>query len=522
MDTATTDSFRDADAILNTQLCDVLCGGKDELAPYNRLPEEILVEIFMIHTALTRRLRGPQSYEWIRVTHICAWWRQAALRCPTLWARNIVIKPNVEECIKEFLIRSRDIPLHVHAEFSGTYEEDIYDDEDSEVDPARIICSFNLVLEQLHRISHLIFNQPPGISRRLFKFKDVAAPMLRTLKLRDWEGDFYIPLFQAGGLPVLELLCLADLHYLGVKPLFAPTITCLILFRCMFPSETKLLTVLAAMPMMEEAVLQPRYDILGDGFVVCRWPHLKSLHLFCNPERVNCVENTLDHLIFPPTARLTIHLASDISPPVALPDSPLIRSIQAKIAAITERNGPFKRVCIDNKDRTWGLHMLEMRCWTHQAESEASFRVLCQGGYITGVENIRSICNSLSFNAVEDLTVAPTELIGQSIESELWLEIFSVWTGVKELTIHASFSKHLISTLLYRRPSPDKITYDVRFPALRKLTINTATAVHHPHQQYYLFTNRLTDILGFMRAVDKILHRRTEWGLERTTLVPIN
>ncbi|KAH9935078.1 hypothetical protein B0H21DRAFT_894338 [Amylocystis lapponica] len=55
----------------------------NSFAPINRLPNELLVDIFS-HD----RDRGKvPSMAWIRLTHVCRYWREIALMTPTLWSK---------------------------------------------------------------------------------------------------------------------------------------------------------------------------------------------------------------------------------------------------------------------------------------------------------------------------------------------------------------------------------------------------------------------------------------------------
>jgi len=70
--------------------------------PVNHLPPEILAHIFeavQICWNLTLRPFGKETKranEWLRVTHVCRYWRRVALSTPSLWT-NIVLSQHVTD-----------------------------------------------------------------------------------------------------------------------------------------------------------------------------------------------------------------------------------------------------------------------------------------------------------------------------------------------------------------------------------------------------------------------------------------
>lgn len=107
---------------------------------YNRLPEEVLVQIFAavvtplpmyasdqyrqnvppdLFAALAEASRSTsrpkqRPFQWIAVTHVCRYWRAAALNYPKLWS-NIIIDPNAcpSHISLMFLNRASQSDLHV-------------------------------------------------------------------------------------------------------------------------------------------------------------------------------------------------------------------------------------------------------------------------------------------------------------------------------------------------------------------------------------------------------------------------
>jgi len=85
-------------------------------AQNNRLPSEMLVAIFAHLSRQELSLPGCKGSCFVRdlvsVTHVCRFWRQAAINAPELWT-EIVTRDITVEAIKGFLERSGELPLNV-------------------------------------------------------------------------------------------------------------------------------------------------------------------------------------------------------------------------------------------------------------------------------------------------------------------------------------------------------------------------------------------------------------------------
>ncbi|KAI0919574.1 hypothetical protein AcV5_001604 [Taiwanofungus camphoratus] len=80
---------------------------QNSTAPINRLPNELLVDIFS-------NVKGSSRYmAWIKLTHVCRSWRELALATPLLWTTVSVEKglPFVHACLN----RSGDVPVDIAA-----------------------------------------------------------------------------------------------------------------------------------------------------------------------------------------------------------------------------------------------------------------------------------------------------------------------------------------------------------------------------------------------------------------------
>ncbi|KAJ3543543.1 hypothetical protein NMY22_g3110 [Coprinellus aureogranulatus] len=90
-------------------------GYYNNLAWPNRLPPEILSRIFII-VASYSKYKDENDYDtnedlkWIRVTHVCRYWRETASNCVALWSQLSFVNPQ----FTEFMIdKSRNAPLSI-------------------------------------------------------------------------------------------------------------------------------------------------------------------------------------------------------------------------------------------------------------------------------------------------------------------------------------------------------------------------------------------------------------------------
>ncbi|KAJ3520054.1 hypothetical protein NMY22_g12917 [Coprinellus aureogranulatus] len=81
------------------------------LSPPNMLPVEILSEIFMVHRARATEEFDSQdrrSCSWMRVTHVCYYWRCIATACAELWSNLLFVTPELTQFM---LALSKNTPL---------------------------------------------------------------------------------------------------------------------------------------------------------------------------------------------------------------------------------------------------------------------------------------------------------------------------------------------------------------------------------------------------------------------------
>jgi hypothetical protein len=80
--------------------------------PISLIPPEVLARIFHLLVLEEPPCSRQQDLDWIRVTHVCHFWRQVALGDSSLWATISCIPTNTE-LISEMLAHARDAPLDI-------------------------------------------------------------------------------------------------------------------------------------------------------------------------------------------------------------------------------------------------------------------------------------------------------------------------------------------------------------------------------------------------------------------------
>ncbi|EPS94408.1 hypothetical protein FOMPIDRAFT_1063211 [Fomitopsis schrenkii] len=137
---------RECTPAANTQL--------NALAPVSRLPPEVLSEVFLQHVRHCddpvgphyRRSSGVPVGRWIRVTHVCTYWRETALECAMLWSH--LEAPACPDLLAELLVRSKDVPLSMALTFCATRQT-----HSGHLEPSE--DTLLLALSALHRVKTL-------------------------------------------------------------------------------------------------------------------------------------------------------------------------------------------------------------------------------------------------------------------------------------------------------------------------------------------------------------------------------
>ena len=183
-------------------------------SPVNRLPPETLSQIFS-HVSAPNTSYAASGFavphpfcKWAVVTHVCRYWRAAAVSSPNLWSKIDTPRPELMEL---FLSRSGARPLEVYA-FSLPK---LYGGPPL----------FGTLLPHLNRLKSLSFQMSQQVYGADYILAEVAVPSLERLYISGAHGDpprahpiNWISRLFGGNTqaPRLQHLCLS--HILFVSP----------------------------------------------------------------------------------------------------------------------------------------------------------------------------------------------------------------------------------------------------------------------------------------------------------------
>ena len=185
------------------------------LLTVNRLPPELLAEIFLHWTNATKRL-SHSSHRWMEITHVCHLWREVALSSPRIWSGLTV---GSFDRTREMLARSKDAPLRIAA--LSPYDSDAH----------RNLGALKLVLKELSRIEEIELRCMDVTGSQLEI--GASAPLLRSFIFTGLEippyyasGNRSIAMaFEKVNMPRLSYLELKESYISWSSPLFKPSLT---------------------------------------------------------------------------------------------------------------------------------------------------------------------------------------------------------------------------------------------------------------------------------------------------------
>ena len=96
---------------------------RNALAPISLLPPEVLTRVFHFLSLEEPPFSREQNLCWIKVTHVCRFWRQVALGDSSLWARILGMPTNLG-LVSAMLARARNVPLDININLEGVSSPD--------------------------------------------------------------------------------------------------------------------------------------------------------------------------------------------------------------------------------------------------------------------------------------------------------------------------------------------------------------------------------------------------------------
>ncbi|TCD68945.1 hypothetical protein EIP91_009335 [Steccherinum ochraceum] len=184
---------------------------RNTLVPINRLPPEILAEVFRLCTRILDIFIPPSRewfdefkndrfiYPWIALTHVCHHWRYTALATPDLWG-TIHLGATSSDVRKAFVARAKFAPLYI----------DVLGVDDFVRDASMLRASLPL----LDRAQSIEFNLPQDYFTEVLSQFPTTLPRLRRLvlhpRLRE-EHNATLPIFLTRcTLPALQVLSVSE------------------------------------------------------------------------------------------------------------------------------------------------------------------------------------------------------------------------------------------------------------------------------------------------------------------------
>lgn len=131
------------------------------LAPISRLPTEVLLHIIVLargEFCASAGCRDETSDKLIRLTHVCSFWRTAALAQASLWS-NVVVCIWKWDQLEEWIRRSRNAPLNVsyHCHWLWAMDSDNWGEIIEDPTASEILT---LILKEASRIRYLDVTLP--------------------------------------------------------------------------------------------------------------------------------------------------------------------------------------------------------------------------------------------------------------------------------------------------------------------------------------------------------------------------
>ncbi|CAL1713947.1 unnamed protein product [Somion occarium] len=275
----------------------------NQLTPISRLPPELLSEIFWFH--MVSICHSPNHYltcqdAWIKVTHVCHYWREVALHSPRLWTR-ISVSGLDSGRAGELISRSKNASLTVRA---------------VAYNPGNV-SALKHVFSHLERIESLDSSLPSDLYKQLFEVPPLSAPRLKKVLF-----------FNMSSLDEEFLPSLKNCHFPSIREAVEAGIP-----DAMATDVTETARALASMPLLEylELVgvirgLNGTFSALPPPSQNVILPRLKTVRLCSSLTSPGAAyAYLLDHLSLPADSRIALDFASsalaDIFPLIVDPIS---------------------------------------------------------------------------------------------------------------------------------------------------------------------------------------------------------
>ena len=447
------------------------------------LPPEVLALVFHFLLLEESPYFRKQNRGWIRVTHVCWYWRQVALDDSSLWARISGIPTNTE-WVSETLARARNAPLDIDIDLgwnSNPQALSKFSPHISHTRSLRLLCltqlnydSFRDICSQKapileHFYLRVIGSLPLNFwdLRRTMLFKG-RAPKLQTFQLLLTRHIIPWSLIPHGQLTQLKIALIDETSTIGVAPhgdlnhlidilVNSPGLELLVLRLCLPSQLTQFLhgpTI--HLPRLSRLRLTGSSSRVTNLFRMLRMPFSTALDLRCISETTPTHSN---HLLL---SVISAHFQSPVTVEFKLL-SVAISYVgrRLEVAASTSLSTSRNRKLRDH-------------------EFVLSFEGLSE--HVDWSDFTTRVCKTLHIPNLEFLSVSAPGIV----DPVNWVELFEPCTRVTTMQATgrgtASFVRALTTPNTNTRPGEKvkKMTRDNQDGALAQPAGNTASPSHEP------------------------------------------
>ncbi|KAL0574623.1 hypothetical protein V5O48_007349, partial [Marasmius crinis-equi] len=428
----------------------VLRGLRNSLQPINKIPPEVLAEIFMqtkqnlpsFLPLVKGGIRSFDNHSWLSLVHVCRHWRGVVASYPTLWGTidNLRGGEKPEICLK----RSRSAPLDVFLSITGP--------EFAPISPELLesLGTHTSRFRQFHVNTDGWFSQTP-----IYQSLKDPAPLLYSLSIvtkgRDVTGGVLPPIF-SNDMPSLRQLTLE--HFTSWPTKYFTNLTHLCLFDqwndtpVSRPSTCQFLDFLESSPALEElAIVRAGPTRHEDNDIPKVHPHNRQVSLSRLRElslgdwpTMSTLSRFLSHITIPSTTQIFVWGQNFPAPPHITGDQ--ARDLSSWLPSDISNLSPLL-----NLTEIWITRMPET--W---ARGECPFvAILNQGLYLWGfysTNEIVPLAEKLPLKKVEKLQVRDCFPHPERMTSEMWKEFFEKMVNLKSLTILARDCSVVTRTVL--------------------------------------------------------------------------
>lgn len=262
---------------------------RNTFTPVHKLPAEIIAHILCCEIATSWR-KSPHT--WVRLTHVCRYWRNSALQFPSVWSK---IPTSHEDAMQTLFSRSKAAELEVDLKIPQAYRM-----------PARLAQFLVPFKENVARIAILSLHIGTESSQFWSHMRDLEAPNLRALAINMPYVDIGntakpIPIIFNNSLPLLKSIDVTGYTSWSVDHPFRNLISITLRMQCRAVAHGLLAFVdfLGQSPNLQRLTLFDAEPTRVGGIVPAPL-RLTSLKSFTIGQRMgNIYTDLLPHLVLP-------------------------------------------------------------------------------------------------------------------------------------------------------------------------------------------------------------------------------